>query len=94
MPLRLRSIFLPLAGQGRDHLLGIRQRLLAIERVLELFEPLEPAADGPEVGQRSAQPPLGHIGHSGAGALLDDRLGGLPLGADKQDQAIGATPRG
>ncbi len=89
MPLKLRSIFLPLAGQGRDHLLGVGQRLLAVQGILELLEPLEPAADGPKVGEGPSQPPLGHIGHAGASALLDDRLGRLPLGADEQDQAVG-----
>ena len=89
MPLRLRSIF----RRSR-----VRVEIIFLEydsacspsRVLfELLEPLEPAADRPEIGQRPAQPPLGHVGHAGAVALLDDRLGRLPLGADEQDQAVG-----
>ena len=88
MPLRLRSIFLPLAGERGDHLLGVAQRLLAVEDRLQLLEPLEPAADRPEIGECAAQPPLGHVRHPAPLAFLDDRLGRLPLGSHEQDQAV------
>src|SRR5690606_24532349 len=58
-------------GFGRFQFLQARDRLL----------------DGAEVGQRAAQPALGHVRHAAALGFFLDRVARAALGADEQDDA-------
>src|SRR6266571_6058296 len=76
----------PLLLELRDLLLGELLLLgLGPRDELQLLQPVQALAHGHEVREEPAQPALGHVGHAAALRLLDDRLLGLPLGADEQD---------
>src|SRR5690606_2723132 len=53
----------------------------------ELLEPADRLLDGAEVGQRAAQPALGHVWHAAALGLFLDRLARAALGAHEQHDA-------
>src|SRR5690606_16376915 len=54
---------------------------------LEGLQARHRALHGAEVGQRAAQPALGHVRHAAALGLFLDRLARAALGADEQDHA-------
>src|SRR5690606_38281436 len=54
---------------------------------LEGLEARDRALDGAEVGERAAQPALGHVRHAATLGLFLDRLARAALGADEQDHA-------
>ena len=88
IPLEVPPDLSPFSREGRNHLLRVRKRLLAVERVLELFQPFQSASDRPKIGERSPNHRSVTYGIPGAVALLDQRVGRLALGANEQDQAI------
>lgn len=72
-----------LAAELRFHLLGVAFEVVICFDGFELFEALEPGANGREVGQGAAEPALGDIVHFNiANALFDDALC-LALGSDE-----------
>ena len=77
-----------------DHLLGqlggfLLRHALEVAGLLARLELLEQAhalLDRDEVGEHAAEPALVDVRHPGAGRLLGDRLLGLLLGADEEDE--------
>ena len=74
-----------LAHELRFHLLRVGLDFTALDQALELDQPLETLADGPEVGEGAAEPSLRHVGELDVGAVLLDGAAGLTLGADEDD---------
>ncbi len=76
-----------LAVERGLHLLGIGLDLSGCPEIFQFLQAVEPGADGAEIGERAAEPALGHIVHAAAFGLFLDRVLGLALGADKQHVA-------
>jgi hypothetical protein len=78
---------LDLGIEDAGFLLGDALKVARGAARLELLEVVDARVDRAPVGQGSAQPAVGHVGHQGALGLAGHRLLGLALGADEQHRA-------
>ena len=78
--------------EARDFLLGELHVGAVVLHALERAKAIEALLDGAEVGERAAEPAVGHEVHPGALCLFDDDVLRLALGADEQD-VTAATDR-
>ena len=79
--------FLHLLAKSNDFLLGKHFKSTVLFHRLDLFESVDSALDGLEVGQHSAQPSLIYIEHTAALRLNLDGVLSLFLGSYKQDDS-------
>src|SRR2546425_10303710 len=80
-----RSTLFPYTTLFRS-LLGVVLELALGDALLQLLEPLDLLLDGLEVGQRAAQPALGHPERTAALRLGLDNVLELLLGADERSE--------
>ena len=71
----------------RAFFLGHPVEIAAVAHALQAFQLVDALPDGAPVGEHTAQPARGHVGHAGAHGFVLDRLLGLALGANEEHRA-------